>query len=105
MRQLPCFFERSRLRTDSRVTVSRKATASAIRPAAWAESPGLPIGIAEVSEIGSAFRPAVVLPPGSGPGLGVAAGLISGNNCAALPAPTSELLDPVMSKPAPFRLG
>lgn len=73
-----------------RVTVSRMATASAISPATWPVSTGLPRAKAEESATGWALRPPVF-------GLTAEAepdpreGVIAGNRPEALPAPTSEL--------------
>jgi hypothetical protein len=66
------------------------ASASAMSPATWPVSPGLPIPRAEESETGSAFR---LLRCGwvAGDELGVADGMIAGNRPDALPAPMSEL--------------
>jgi len=50
--QLPCLRDRNRLRRDSRVTVSRTATASAISPATWPVSPGWTKAMAEEPETG-----------------------------------------------------
>jgi len=78
------------LRRDSRVTVSRTATASAISPATWPVSPGWTKAMAEEPETGLLSR----WPPGAwlpGDGLGVADGLIAGNRPEALPAPMSWL--------------
>src|SRR5689334_6554689 len=86
--QLPCLRDRNRRRRDSRVTVSRTATASAMSPATWPVSPGWTNAMAEEPGTGAAFRRSVPLP---GDGLGVAPGLIAGNNSEALPAPMSEL--------------
>ena len=52
--QLPCLRDRNRLRRDSRVTVSRTATASAISPATWPVSPGWTKAMAE--EPGTGLR-------------------------------------------------
>jgi hypothetical protein len=91
--QLPCFpgfLGPNRLRKDSRVTVSMIASASAMSPATWPVSPGLPIPRAEESETGSAFR---LLPCGwiAGDELGEEDGMIAGNRLDALPGPMSEL--------------
>src|SRR5579871_6651231 len=72
---------------DSRVTVSRTATASAMSPAIWPVSPGWTNAMAE-EPVEAAFRRAEPLP---GTGLGEAPGLIAGNSPEALPAPMSEL--------------
>jgi len=80
--------DRNRRRRDSRVTVSRTATASAMSPATWPVSPGWTNAMAEEPGTGAAFRRSVPLP---GDGLGVAPGLIAGNSSEALPAPMSEL--------------
>jgi len=82
--------DRNRRRRDSRVTVSRTATSSAMSPATWPVRPGLTNAMAAELRAGSAFR----LPsdaPLPGEGLGVAPGLIAGNSPEALPAPMSEL--------------
>ena len=93
--QLPCFlgFLR-RLRRDRRVTVSMMASASAMSPATWPVSPGLPNPRAEESDTGLAFR---LSPSGWIPGdeLGVADGLIAGNKRDALPGPMIELETPL----------
>jgi hypothetical protein len=81
-----------RLRTDSRVMVSRKATA---RPMSAR------IGVAGAPATTSTARPAGLtlfwaagMVPG-GPGLGAGEGVITGKSPAAFPAPTRELrLDP-----------
>src|SRR5512142_2140534 len=86
--QLPCLRDRKRRRRDSRVTVSRTATASAMSPATWPVSPGWTNAMAEEPDAGAAFRRSVPLP---GDGLGVGPGLIAGNSSEALPAPMSEL--------------
>ncbi len=93
--QLSCFPAfLNRLRTDSRVTVNMMASASAMSPATWPVSPGLPGPIAEESEIGCASR---LLRCGwiVGAGLGVADGTIAGNRPDALPAPMGELETPL----------
>ena len=94
---MPCLRDRNRLRRDSRVTVSRTATASAISPATWPVSPGLTNAMAEEEGFGLPLAS----PPGAGvpgEGLGVADGLIAGNSPEASPAP--------MSRPeTPFRFG
>src|SRR5580693_5033023 len=95
--QLPCLRDRNRLRRDSRVTVSRTATASAISPATWPVSPGLTNAMAEEEGFGLPLAS----PPGAGvpgEGLGVADGLIAGNKPEASPAPMSRL-------ETPFRFG
>jgi hypothetical protein len=84
------------LRSDKRVSVSKSATARAIRPAIWAVSTG---AMAEESATDSAFRlVSWACAPVEGDGLGVAEGEIAGNRPAAFPAPMSEL-------DSPFRLG
>lgn len=78
------------MRRESRVTVSMMASASAMSPATWPVSPGLPNPRAEESETGLASR----LPPCGwigGEELGVADGMMAGNRLDALPAPMSEL--------------
>src|SRR5215472_17509290 len=64
-----------RLRTDSRVTASRKATPRAARPASWASTTGVPIGRAWVLATGLARAPLVFWP---GLGFGTADGLMVG---------------------------
>ena len=82
---------------DSRVTVSRTATASAISPATWPVSPGWTNAMAE--EEGSGLPLASPLGAGlPGEGLGVSDGLIAGNRPEASPAPMSWL-------ETPFRFG
>jgi hypothetical protein len=85
---------RNRLRSDSRVTVSMMATASAMRPATWPVSVGRPNPMAPMAEDSATGCAAFGPPSGArtpGVGLGVAAGLIRGNRPDALPAPMSEL--------------
>jgi len=62
------------LRKDSRVTVSRTATASATSPATWPVSPGWTKAMAEEPGTGVGW-PLGAGPPGEG--LGVADGLIA----------------------------
>jgi len=82
---------------DSRVTVSRTATASAISPATWPVSPGWTNAMAE--ELGDGLFcpwPAAAWLPGAG--LGVSDdGLIAGNRPEALPAPMIRLATPLRS--------
>src|ERR1700686_5876438 len=70
------------------------ASASAMSPATWPVSPGLPNPRAEESETGSALR---LSPCGWIPGdeLGVADGLIAGKKLDALPAAMIELETPL----------
>src|SRR5215475_7511543 len=94
---LACLRDRNRLRMDSRVTVSRTATASAISPATWPVSPGWTNAMAE--ELGDGLFcpwPAAAWLPGAG--LGVSDdGLIAGNRPEALPAPMIRLATPLRS--------
>ena len=81
------------MRRDSRVTVSRMATASAISPTTWPVSPGWTNAMAEEEGSGRPLAwPPAVWPPAAwlpGAGLGVSDGLIAGNRPEALPAPMS----------------
>ena len=81
---------------DSRVTVSRTATASAISPATWPVSPGWTNAMADEEGTGllSASPPGAWVP---GTGLGVSDGLIAGNRPEALPAPMIRLATPLRS--------
>lgn len=91
---LPCFLDRNRLRRDSRVTVSRTATASATSPASWPVRPGRAKASGEEAVAGVGF----CWPPpglGVGEGPGAADGLIAGNSPDALPAPMSWLEMPL----------
>jgi hypothetical protein len=97
------------LRRDSRVTVRITASASAMSPATWPVSPGLPDPTnpraeeSEESETGSALclRPCGWIP---GDELGVADGMILGNRLDALPAPMS-LLERMSLLETPLRFG
>jgi hypothetical protein len=77
-----------RLRTDSRVITSRKATARAMSPRA-----GIAGALVKTSACpaGLTLRSAAGL-VSSGPGLGVGAAVISGKSPAAFPAPTKVVL-------------
>jgi hypothetical protein len=74
-----------RLRTDSRVIVSRKATARAMSPSA--DAMGALATMPSACPAGLTLGSAAGLVP-AGPGLGVGAGVISGKSPAAFPAPT-----------------
>ena len=80
------------MRRDSRVTVSRTATASAISPATWPVSPGWTKAMGEEPATGLRWLPGAG-PPGEG--LGVADGLIAGNSPEALPGLMSWLEMPL----------
>ncbi len=68
------------------------ASASAISPASWPDSPG---ASAEVSETGSALRCPPCWWPPAADAAGAEDGTIAGNRPAALPAPISELDTPL----------
>src|ERR1700749_3885660 len=96
----PCLRGRNRLRRESRVTVSRTGTPSAISPATCPVSPGWTNAMAEEEGAGLAFPwPAAAWLPGDG--LGVAEGLIAGNRPEASPAPMSWLERPFRSGTGP----
>ena len=78
-----------RLRTDSRVITSRKATARAMSPSA--DAAGAFVTTPNVCPAGLTLRSGAGLVP-SGPRLGVGAGVISGKSPAAFPAPTKAVL-------------
>ncbi len=75
-----------RLRTDSRVITSRKATARAMSPSTGVA--GALVKTSTACPAGLMLRSAAGLVL-SGPGLGVGAGVISGKSPAAFPAPTT----------------
>lgn len=90
--QLPRLRNLNRLRRDSRVTVSKMATPSAMSPATWPVSAGSPNPMVEDTATGRGVRLlACACVPGVGLGVGVTDGLILGNRPDASPASMSEL--------------
>ena len=78
-----------RLRADSRVMTSRKATARPISPRTGVA--GAPVMTSTARPAGLTLFSAAGMVPG-GPGLGVGAGVITGKSPAAFPAPTRVVL-------------
>ena len=78
-----------RLRTDSRVIISRKATTRATSPSTGVRGALVKTSTARPAGLTLRSATGLALP---GPGLGVGAGVISGKSPAAFPAPTTVVL-------------